>query len=53
MMKDKEELDELARAQGIQPVKDVASLAAPIWESDEELEEFLKETYRARRLGES
>jgi hypothetical protein len=43
------ELDELARVQGVEPVKDPGSLAAPIWESGEELEEFLEEVYRARR----
>ncbi|HWO71022.1 MAG TPA: hypothetical protein VNP94_09750 [Actinomycetota bacterium] len=43
------ELDELARIQGVGPVSDPRSLAAPIWESDEELERFLDETHRARR----
>lgn len=42
-------LDELAQIQGVGPVRDPDSLTAPIWESDEELERFLDETYRARR----
>jgi hypothetical protein len=43
------ELEELARTQGVTPVEDPETLAAPVWESDEELEEFLEEIYRARR----
>lgn len=44
------EVEELAHLQGVQPVRDLASLAAPmIWESSDELEAFLDETYRARR----
>lgn len=42
-------LEELARIQGVRPVKNPAALVAPIWESAEELEGFLNETYRARR----
>ena len=34
-------VDELARAQGARPVERAEDLAADIWESDEELAEFL------------
>jgi len=40
---------ELARFQGVTPVSQAASLATPIWESDEELLGFLEETHRSRR----
>lgn len=42
-------IDELARQQGVGPIEELDSLAAAIWESDEELAQFLEETYRARR----
>jgi hypothetical protein len=42
-------LEELARAQGAAPVTSLEDLAADIWESREELEEFLADTYAARR----
>jgi hypothetical protein len=44
--------DEQVRKQGIRPIASVDDLAAPgIWESDEELEEFLAFTYSERRRG--
>jgi hypothetical protein len=43
------ELEELACTQGVAPIEDPETLAALLWESDEELEEFLEEIYRARR----
>lgn len=43
-------IEELARLQGVKPVKSVADMAAPgIFESDEELGEFIAYTYAARR----
>ena len=45
-------IEELARLQGVKPVKSVEDLARPgVFESDEELEEFIAYTYAARRSG--
>jgi len=43
---------ELARRQGVAPVKSVDDLARPdLFESDEELDEFLTDLYAARHTG--
>ncbi|MET7947863.1 hypothetical protein [Micromonospora sp. NPDC005324] len=44
--------EELARRQGIRPVDSVNDLARPgLFESDEELDEFLADLYTSRRAG--
>ena len=44
--------EELARHQGIRPIKSVDELARPgMFESDEELDEFLADLYASRRAG--
>ncbi|MBQ1034033.1 MULTISPECIES: hypothetical protein [Micromonospora] len=44
--------EELARRQGVQPVASVDDLARPgLFESDEELDEFLTDLYTSRRAG--
>ena len=44
--------DELARRQGVKPIKSVDELAQPDpWESDEEYEAFLADLYASRRTG--
>jgi hypothetical protein len=44
--------EELARGQGIGPVASVDELARPdLFESDEELDEFLADLYASRRAG--
>jgi hypothetical protein len=43
-------IEELARLQGVRPVESVDDLARPgLFESDEELEEFLADLYASRR----
>jgi len=43
---------ELARRQGVQPVTSVDDLARPeLFESDDELDEFLTDLYASRRAG--
>jgi hypothetical protein len=43
---------ELARRQGVRPVESIDDLARPdLFESDEELEEFLAMVYADRRTG--
>jgi hypothetical protein len=42
------EIDDLARIQNVRPVERPDDLAAPIWESAEELEQFLADVYAAR-----
>ena len=52
LLDDDEELslDELARRQGVRPVRDVHDMARPsLFESDEELEEFLAHVAASRR----
>jgi hypothetical protein len=45
-----ESLDEQLRRKGVPPIRSVHDLARPdLFESDEELDEFLKFTYTARR----
>ncbi len=41
-------LEELARDQNARPVQDIAELRADVWDSDEELDEFLAD-WRASR----
>jgi hypothetical protein len=44
--------EELARRQGVGPVVSVDELARPdLFESDEELDEFLADLYASRRAG--
>ena len=44
--------EELARRQGVKPIKSVDGLAQPgLWESDEEYEAFLADLYASRRAG--
>jgi hypothetical protein len=42
------DLEELARDQHATPVRDIAELRADVWDSDEELDEFLTD-WRASR----
>jgi hypothetical protein len=41
----------LARLQDIRPLERAEDLIAPIWESDDELEQFLADLYAARRAA--
>jgi hypothetical protein len=44
--------EEQIRQQGIQPITSVDELAFPgVWESDEELDEFLSDLYASRRAN--
>jgi hypothetical protein len=44
--------EDLARRQGIKPIKSVDELAQPdLWESDEEYEAFLADLYASRCAG--
>ena len=44
--------EELARRQGVRPVASVGDLARPdLFESDEELDDFLADLYASRRAG--
>jgi hypothetical protein len=44
--------EELARRQGVRPIASVDELARPgLFESDEELDEFLDDLYASRRAG--
>lgn len=44
--------EEQVRRQGVQPITSVDELAFPgVWESDEELDEFLADLYAARRAS--
>ncbi|MFU8870967.1 hypothetical protein [Micromonospora sp. SL4-19] len=44
--------EELARRQGVRPVASVDDLARPdLFESDEELDDFLADLYASRRAG--
>ena len=43
---------EVARRQGVQPVASIDDLARPeLFESDDELDEFLTDLYASRRAG--
>ncbi len=45
-------VEELARRQGVKPLRSLAELARPgVFESDEELDEFLQDLYASRRAG--
>ena len=45
-------IEELARRQGVKPIKSVDELAQPdLWESDEEYEAFPANRYASRRAG--
>jgi hypothetical protein len=45
-------IEELALRQGVKPITSVLELSQPdLWESDEELEEFLVDLYASRRSG--
>lgn len=44
-------LEELARAQGARPIADVSELEAEVWDSIEELEEFLAALRASRRAS--
>ena len=45
-------VEELARRQGVRPVESADELTRPgLFESDEELEEFLADLYASRRAG--
>jgi hypothetical protein len=44
--------DEQVRRQGVRPITSVDELAFPgVWESDEELDEFLADLYASRRAS--
>jgi hypothetical protein len=44
--------EEQARRQGVQPITSVEELAFPgVWDSDEELDEFLADLYASRRAS--
>jgi hypothetical protein len=44
--------EELARRNGLQPIESVDELARPgLFESDEDLDEFLADVYASRRAG--
>ena len=44
--------EEQVRQQGIQPITSVDELVFPgVWESDEELDEFLDDLYASRRVS--
>lgn len=40
---------ELARQQGVQPIRSTDDMRADLWDSDEELDEFLAEVRAARQ----
>jgi hypothetical protein len=47
-------IEELARRQGVRPIKSAAELVHPeVWESDEELQAFLADLYASRSAGSS
>ena len=43
--------EEQARQQGVKPISSVDELIYPVWESDEELDEFLADLYESRRAN--
>lgn len=45
------DLEEQARRKGTKPITSIHELAADIFESDEELDEFLADLYRFRHSG--
>lgn len=44
-------IDDLARIENAAPVHDIDELAAEIWESDEELDDFLLDLRMSRRAS--
>jgi hypothetical protein len=42
-------VEELARQQGVRPVEDIKDMHADLWDSDEELEEFLADVSASRQ----
>ena len=45
-------IEELARRQGVEPVRSLDDLACPeLWDSDEEYERFIADLYASRRSG--
>lgn len=42
-------LDELARRKGVQPIRSMDDLVCDVFDTDDELDEFLSSTYAARR----
>jgi hypothetical protein len=42
-------LDEMAQRQGVQPIESMDDLACDLFETDDDLDEFLAHTYAARR----
>ncbi|MBT8225259.1 MAG: hypothetical protein HKP61_09260 [Dactylosporangium sp.] len=45
-------IEELARRQGVKPLRSADDLACPgLFESDQELDEFLADLYASRRAG--
>ena len=42
-------VEELARQQGVRPVRSFADMRAGLWDSDEELEEFLADVRASRQ----
>jgi len=46
---DRVSLDELARRKGVRPIQSMDDLACDVFDTDEELDDFLRHTYAARR----
>jgi hypothetical protein len=46
-------IEDLARLQGVKPVTSLDDMARDVFESDEEMEEFIAFTYAARRRNEA
>lgn len=46
-----ESVAEQIRRKGIKPLRSADDLRADVWESDEELQEFLEHLYESRRSG--
>jgi hypothetical protein len=42
-------LDELARRKGVRPIESMDDLACDVFDTDDELDDFLRSTYAARR----
>jgi len=42
-------VEELARQQGVRPVENIVDMHADLWDSDEDLEEFLAEVRASRQ----
>lgn len=50
LVEDDVPVEELARRQGVQPVKSLDELAQPdLWESEQEFDDFLTDLYASRR----